>query len=137
MSKHKKRHHKHDHIQQQNQVIDTPNEKMSDEDSITLINRILDVTTRAMFKLTLCDSIYFMEARKQLIACLKKRKEYNDEKYRLANYRQEWQNMKSRENKKEREMIKRTHTRKISGENINNHDVRSSVMKQIECAEDD
>lgn len=140
MSKHKNKHHKHHskkHNIKHNDVVEIKKEKVVDDDNYQLISRIIDVITKTMFKLSLSDSIYFMEARKQLIQCVNKRKEYNEEKFRLANYRKEWAEMKARETKKEKSLIRFSRSGRVKRLDVSNHDIKNSVASQIENAMED
>jgi len=113
-------------------VIKKDTTKLESNEDTILIKRVLDVITKSMFKLTLLDSVYFQEARKQLISCLRKRKAIDEDKERLVNYRNEWNEMKKREQKKEHSMIKANSFKKPKRTKVEEHEAKMSVAEAME-----
>jgi len=113
-------------------VIKKDETKLESNEDTILIKRVLDVITKSMFKLTLLDSVYFQEARKQLIMCLRKHKAIDEDKERLINYRNEWNEMKKREQKKEHSMIKANSFKKPKRTKVEEHEAKMSVAEAME-----
>lgn len=114
------------------ETIETPKIELESNEDTILINRVLDILTKAMFKLTILDTVYFNLAREQLIECLRKRKALDEDKVRLVNYRNEWKEMKSRETKKEHEMIRKNSFKKPKRTKVEDHAASMSVSEALE-----